>query len=167
MENKWDERNRKLNELWKEKEKVEMEQSLHEQKAGELLEEMAIDADESAFHQHEVNVQDYDRSHSDEFDFAVWLKEAKDHQSLLSTLEKLADEAGRLGNEHTRLQRQSSEQKRVVDEHQKELEHLQEWFDEQHRQLESTVFLWMEEHPKLALLNRNASGDCPIPTRTL
>ena len=60
LENKWDDRNRKLNELWKEKEKVEMEQSLHEQKAGELLEEMAIDADESAFHQHEVNVQDYD-----------------------------------------------------------------------------------------------------------
>ena len=149
LESKWDDRNLKLNELWKEKEKVEMEQSLHEQKSGELMEEMAIDADESAFHQHEVNVQDYDRSQSDEFDFAVWLREAKDHQSLLRKLEKLADEADRLGNEHARLQRQSSDKKRIVDEHQKELDHLHEWFDEQHRTLESTVFLWMEEHPKL------------------
>ena len=140
LESKWDERNRKVHELWKEKEKVEMEQSLHERKAGELLEEMAIDGDESAFHQHEVNVEDYDRSQSDEFDFSVWLKEAKDHQSLLRTLEKLAVEAGRLENEHASLQRQSSDKKRVVDEHQKELDHLQEWFDEQHRTLESTVF---------------------------
>ena len=31
------------------------------------------------------------RSQSDEFDFAVWLREAKDHQSLLRILEKLAD----------------------------------------------------------------------------
>ena len=166
LESKWDDRNLKLNELWKEKEKVEMEQSLHEQKSGELMEEMAIDADESAFHQHEVNVQDYDRSQSDEFDFAVWLREAKDHQSLLRKLEKLADEADRLGNEHARLQRQSSDKKRIVDEHQKELDHLHEWFDEQHRSLKVPYFL-DGGASKIALLNGNASGDRPIPPRTL
>ena len=47
------------------------------------------------------------------------------------------------------MQRQSSDKKRIVDEHQKELDHLQEWFDEQHQKLESTVFLWMEEHKNL------------------
>jgi uncharacterized protein (TIGR02680 family) len=149
LENKWDDRNQKLNELWKEKEIVEIEQSLHEKKAGELLEEMAIDADASAFHQHEVNVQDYDRSQEDEFDFAVWLKESKDHQTLLRVLEKMAIEAARLGEEHERLQRQSSEKKAFVDEQQKELDHLEEWFDEALQKLENTVFQWMEEHPKL------------------
>ena len=149
FEYKWEERNRKLHGQWKEKENTEMELSQHHQKAKELLEELVIDAETSAFHQHGVNGDDYERSQSEEFDFTVWLKEAKDHQTLLGSLEKLAEEADRLGVEHTRLQRQSSEKKKIIDEHQKELDHLQEWFDDQHQQLESTVFLWMEDRPKL------------------
>ncbi|MCQ6274821.1 TIGR02680 family protein [Bacillus sp. V3B] len=149
LERKWEERNRKLHGQWKEKENTEMELSQHQKKTKELLEELAIDAEESAFHQHRVNVDDYERTESEEFDFTVWLKEAKDHQTLLGSLEKLAEEADRLGVEHTRLQRQSSEKKKIIDEHQKELDHLQEWFDDQHQQLESTVFLWMEDHSKL------------------
>jgi uncharacterized protein (TIGR02680 family) len=149
IEDKWEERNRKLHRLWKEKENTEIEFSRHEQKAQELLEELSIDSEEAAFHQHEVNVNDYERAQSDEFDFTVWLNESKDHQTRLAALEKLAEEADRLGKEQTRLQRESSEKKKVLDESQKELDHLQEWFDDQHQQLESNVFLWMQEHTKL------------------
>jgi len=147
--NKWEDKNKKLHTLWKEKEEAETELSYYEQKATELLEELALDADGAAFHQHRVNVEDYERSQTDSFDFTVWLKEAKEHQQLLGSLEKLAYEAERLEKEHQRLQRLSSDKRKMVDEHQKELDHLGQWFDEQHQELESLVFQWMEQHPKL------------------
>lgn len=149
LEAKWGERNRKLHDVWKEKEKTENELFRHEQKAKELLEELSLDAEEAVFHQHEVNVHDFERAQSEQFDFTVWLNESKDHQALLVSLEKLAEESARLGEEHTRLQRQSSEKKKVLDGLQKDLDHFQEWFDDQHQQLESRVFLWMQQHPKL------------------
>ncbi|MFS0777090.1 TIGR02680 family protein [Neobacillus sp. 3P2-tot-E-2] len=149
LQEKWDEQNKKLHSKWREKETTEAELYQHEQKAKELLQELNRDADEAAFDQHEVNVEDFTRSQMEAFDFTVWQKEAKEHHSLLVSLEKLAEEAERLSKEDTRLQRESSEKKKVVDEHSKELDHLQEWFDSQQQQLESDVFLWMEEHPKL------------------
>lgn len=149
LDKKWTKENQKLHQLWQDKEQAEMELTRHEKEGEDLLEELAIDARESAYLQHEVNVQDYERSLSDEFDFTLWLKEAKEHQSFLSTLEKMAEELERLKEEHERLQRQSSEKKALVDEHQKELDHLQEWFDDELQKLENAVFLWMEEHEKL------------------
>ncbi|WP_371932627.1 TIGR02680 family protein [Bacillus carboniphilus] len=146
---KWDEHSGKLREAFKAKENTEIELSQHEQKAKEILEELALDAEAGAFHQHDINLGDYNRAEKEEFDFTVWLEEAKDHRSKLAVLEKRAEEAERLGDEHLRLQRESSEKKQKLDEKQKELDHLKEWFDEQHQQLESNVFKWIEEHPKL------------------
>ena len=45
---------------------------------------------------------------------------------------------------------------------QKELDHLQEWFDDQHQQLESEIFLWIQEHPKVAYSTRASPGNCEI-----
>lgn len=149
LADKWDDQNRKLHRFWKERQETEGKLSDQEKKAKELCDELALDADEAAFHQHDVNVSDYERAKGEEFDFTVWLKESKDHQTLLRSLEKQAEEVFRLGEEHTRLQRQSSEKKQVLDEQQKELDHLKEWFDDQHQQLESDVFLWIEEHSKI------------------
>lgn len=149
LQKKWDSQNSKLHDKWEEKQKTEAELFQFEQRAKELLEELAIDADAAAFHQHEVNVHDFERSGSETFDFTVWLKETKEHRSLLASLEKLAEEASRLSEEHSRLQRESSEKKRIVDEHGKELDHLQEWFVDQLQQLENDVFVWMQQHPKL------------------
>jgi len=149
LEQKWQDQNGKLNEKWREKEKAEIELSNHEQQTKNLLEELSVDAEEAAFHQHKVNQSDYERTSLNAFDFTVWLKESKEHQGLLILLEKLAVEAGRLEEEHERLQRQSSEKKKVVDGLQKELDHLDEWFIDMQQQLESTVFRWMQEHKKL------------------
>lgn len=149
LESKWNNLNKKLHGFWKERENEEIVLSQLQQKENDLLAELGIDGEGAAFHQHELNVADYERFKSDEFDFSVWLKEARAHQGLLMTLEKLAEEAERLGNDHTRLQSQSSEKKKVLDESQKELDHLQEWFDQEHQKFESKIFLWMEEHPKL------------------
>lgn len=149
LDKKWTEKNGRLHDLWKGKENAEIELSQHNQKVTDLLEELSLDAEGSAFHQHEVNIHDYERNQSGEFDFTVWLKEAKNHQTLLGSLEKLAEKVERFMEEHTRLQRESSDKKKVLDEHQKELGHLGEWFDSVHQQLESAVFLWMEEHSKL------------------
>jgi uncharacterized protein (TIGR02680 family) len=149
LQKKWDTQNGKLNDKWKEKEKTKAELYQYEQKAKELLAELSFDAEEATFPQHEINVRDYERSQAAQFDFTIWLREAKEHHALLVSLEKLAEDAVRLEKENNRLQRESSEKKKVVDEHQKELEHFKEWFDEQHQELESNVFLWMENHPKL------------------
>ncbi|MDQ0214467.1 uncharacterized protein (TIGR02680 family) [Oikeobacillus pervagus] len=150
LESKWEDQNKKLHDYWKRKEKSELELAKQEQKANELLDELSLDADEAAFDQHHVNLDDYERqARAEDFDFTVWLKEANEHQTLLNSLEKHAEEIERLGVEHSRLQRQSSEKKQELDERQKEVDHLQEWFDDQHQQLESVVFRWMEEHPEL------------------
>ncbi|MFS0823932.1 TIGR02680 family protein [Bacillus sp. 1P02SD] len=149
LENKWSDQNSKLNWFWQEKEKYETKLAQLERKASELLEELDTDALESAFSQHKVNVNDFERARADSFDFTVWLKEAKEHRALLVQLEKLAEEQTRLGEEHSRLMRQSSEKKRIVDECLKELDHLQDWFEEQQQQLENDIFQWMEKRPKL------------------
>ncbi|MBP3039557.1 TIGR02680 family protein [Bacillaceae bacterium Marseille-Q3522] len=153
LEIKWEERKRKLFDVRKDKENTELDLSRQEEKARDFLAELENDAQEAAFTQHEVNLADYERTGLETFDFTIWRKEANDHQKLLTLLEKLAEEADRLGEEHTRLQRESSERKSILDKKQTELDHLREWFDDVQQQLESTVFLWMEEHPKLVYTN--------------
>lgn len=149
LETKWTDQNRKLNRFWKEKEESEAKLVQQQRNASSLLEELLIDAQDSAFYQHEVNVNDFERAQAEDFDFTVWIKEAKEHRALLVQLEKLAEEQTRLGEEHTRLQRQSSEKKRLVDERLKESDQLQAWFEEQQQQLESSVFQWIEARPHL------------------
>ncbi|MCC3357726.1 TIGR02680 family protein [Bacillus sp. REN16] len=149
LENKWADQNNKLNRFWKEKEENETRLVQQKGRASELLEELDAESKESAFAQHEVNVNDFERAQTESFDFTVWLKEAKEHRALLVQLEKLAVEQTRLGEEYSRLGRQSSEKKRIVDECQKEIDHLEKWFEEQQQQLESAVFKWIEERPKL------------------
>ncbi|HDR8321807.1 TPA: TIGR02680 family protein [Bacillus cereus] len=150
LEGKLEEHNNKLHDLWKKRVDIEVILSARDQKVHELLKNLSVGAEDGAFKQHVVNMSDYERrAQTEEFDFTVWLREAKDHQMLLQALEKKAEEAKRLRKEHERLQRESSIKKSEFDERQKELDHLQEWFDSQHQQLEENVFRWIEEHPQL------------------
>lgn len=114
-----------------------------------MKEELAIDANAAAFSQHELNMDDYHRAGEAVFDFTVWLKEAKNQQNKLQQLVKLSEEKDRLQIEHEQKQRQSSEKKQQLDEHLKELKHLQSWFEDVHQQLEYMIFQWMEDRPKL------------------
>lgn len=150
LELKWNGKNRKLYEMLKTREVQEIELNDNEQKAKELLEELSMDAEEGAFHQHEVNLQDYKRANVGEFDFTVWLKEAQNHQLLLRDLEKCAEEIERLLEDFKGFQQQSSEQKQRVDELYKHLDHLNEWFESEHQKLETSIFQWIEQHQKLA-----------------
>ncbi|MFZ2463446.1 MAG: TIGR02680 family protein [Caldibacillus thermoamylovorans] len=149
LEQKWDDLNKKLHENWRKKEVLETELLQNEQRVEEILDELSIDADTSAFHQHEINLRDYERSEKDAFDFTVWLKEAKEHETLLNQLEKRAEEIARLTEQHMKLQRQSSDQKYIVDELKKETDHLEEWFESEHQELETDIFQWIERHPEL------------------
>ncbi|ESU33507.1 hypothetical protein G3A_06195 [Bacillus sp. 17376] len=158
LQKRWDENNKKLRGEYQKKQAAEDELFQYDQKERELLAELALDADATAFHQHEVNVSDYVRTKEIGFDFTVWQKEAKDHLALLGELEKLAVEAVRLGDDQNHLQRQSSEKKKEIDELQKELDHYQTWFEEEHQKLESNVFFWMEKHPKLLYSNELRQG---------
>ncbi len=141
--------NGKYHEAWRTKEKLELELAEQQGQERELLAELSLDAEEAAFHQHEVNVKDYQRFESADYDFAVWKKEAKEHRTLLEGLEKLAIEEERLKQEQMKLQRDSSDKKALLDGHQKDLDHLNAWFDSQQRELEQDIFRWMEEHQEL------------------
>ncbi|WNF24870.1 TIGR02680 family protein [Mesobacillus jeotgali] len=158
LKRRWDDNHKKLRDEYQKKQAAEDELFQYSEKERELLGELALDADSSAFHQHEVNASDYDRGKAHGFDFTVWQKEAKDHRALLGELEKLAMEAVRLGEDQSRLQRQSSEKKKEIDGLQKDLDHYQGWFEEEHQKLESNVFLWMENHPKLVYSNEHRQG---------
>lgn len=149
LNKRMEEYNRKLRAELQKKQAAEDELFQYAEKEKEVLGELLIDSDASGFLQHNVNVADYERSREDGFDFTVWQKEAKGHQSLIAELEKLAVESDRLGQEQNRLQRNSSEKKKEIDSLQKDLDHYQTWFEEEHQKLENHVFLWMESHPKL------------------
>jgi uncharacterized protein (TIGR02680 family) len=158
LQKRWDDNNKKLREEYQKKQAAEDELFQYAEKERELLAELALDANAAAFHQHEVNASDYGRTKENGFDFTVWQKEAKDHLALLGELEKFAVEAVRLGEDQNRLQRQSSEKKKEIDDLQKDLDHYQSWFEEEHQKLESNVFLWIEEHPKLVYSNELRQG---------
>lgn len=149
LEKKWTEKNRLLNDKWNEKEEVELELIDMESKSTTILEELSYEGAEAAFHPHEVNIKDYDRIGSEQFDFAVWQKEAKDHQMLLTDLEKLAEKEEMYTQRHEELQRESSEKKQKVDEIQKEIDHLQEWVDQTQQKIETSIFQWINDHPKV------------------
>ena len=149
LETKWDNKNKQFQRIWQEREQAKTELNHLNKRMDEVLEELAYDAEESAFSQHEVNADDLKRHQQEEFDFSVWIQEINHHEQLLSSLKQLADEEVRLLEEHNRLQRQSSEKKKEIDELRKNLDHLAEWFTEEKQKLEQQLFSWMEEHPKL------------------
>ncbi|WP_100334102.1 TIGR02680 family protein [Bacillus alkalisoli] len=147
---KWDIKNSDLNTKWNEKEKVESQLLEKEKETATVMEELSYEGEEAAFLQHEVNVKDLERIGSEQFDFTVWQKEAKEHQALLTSLEKLAENSDSLAQKHEELQRSSSEKKKKVDEIEKEMDHLQEWFDQSQQSLEATIFQWIKDHSKLS-----------------
>jgi uncharacterized protein (TIGR02680 family) len=149
LQQKWDTKNGKYKLLWQEREQNQDEISQHESDMEDLREELQFDAEEAAFSQHEVNVHDFERHQHEEFDFSVWIQEIGAHELLLTRLKGLADEECRLLEEHNRLQRQSSDKKKEVDELRKNLDHLGAWFTEEKQRLEHQVFTWIEQHPKL------------------
>ncbi|MED4228725.1 TIGR02680 family protein [Neobacillus cucumis] len=149
LETKWDNKNNQYQRIWQDREQARTELTHLNKRIDEVLDELAYDAEESAFTQHEVNANDLERHQSEEFDFSVWIQEINHHEQLLSSLKQLADEEVRLFEDHNRLQRQSSEKKKEIDELRKNLDHLAEWFTEEKQKLEQQLFVWMDEHPKL------------------
>lgn len=149
LQTKWDNKNNQYQRLWQEREQNRTDLGHFEKQMGEVLEELLYDAEESAFSEHQVNADDLERHQQEEFDFSVWVKEINGHEQLLTSMKQLADEEARLMEDHNRLQWQSSEKKKEIDELRKNLDHLSEWFTEEKQKLEHQVFSWIEEHPKL------------------
>lgn len=149
LDDRWNNKNEQYRKTRNDKDKTEDELGVQQKEISEILEELRLDAEESAFQQHSVNAEDFDRHQQTEFDFSVWIKEIGEHERLLTALQQLVDEQSRLLEEYSRLERQSSEKKKEIDEVRKNLDHLEEWFTEVKQKLEHLVFTWIEQHPKL------------------
>ncbi|MCM3727758.1 TIGR02680 family protein [Neobacillus cucumis] len=149
LQTKWDNKHNQYQRIRQEHEQARTDLNHLNKKFDEVLDVLQYDAEESAFTQHEVNAHDLQRHQQEEFDFSVWIQEINHHEQLLSTLKQLSDEEARLFEDHNRLQRQSSDKKKEIDELRKSLDHLAEWFTEEKQKLEQQLFSWMEEHPKL------------------
>ncbi|MFK4997074.1 hypothetical protein ACI2OX_04270 [Bacillus sp. N9] len=121
----------------------------HELEMKEVLNELEVDATESAFLNHEVNRSHFERHQEQSIDFTVWQQEAKDHEQLLSSLKQLVIEEERLTEAHLDLQRKSSEKKQKIDELRQQQEHLERWFTEQKQALTDQVFAWIGQHSEL------------------
>ncbi|WP_458413229.1 hypothetical protein ACNQFZ_21015 [Schinkia sp. CFF1] len=149
LSDKWNTKNNQYRRTREDKEKTEDALFLHEKEMTEILDELSMDAEESAFMQHSVNASDFKRHQNEEFDFSVWIKEIGNHERVLTTLRQLVEEQVRLSEDYKRLEQQSSEKKRELDKTRKNLDHLGEWFTEVKHQLETQLFTWIGEHPKL------------------
>lgn len=153
LKGKADSKIRLYNQVQHEREQTQAELGRQEKEIAEVLEELNLDAQDSAFSQHDVNLHDFERHLDGEFDFSVWIQETAKHEHLLASLKQLAEEEGRLTAEHDRLQRQSSVKKKEMDELRKNQDHLEQWFTEQKQQLEQQVFSWIDGHSKLNFSN--------------
>lgn len=141
--------NKNIRNIWEERDKTEAALSRLKGKEVDLLDDLSFEGQVASFPNHEVNVESFKRKVQEEFDFSIWLNEAKDHQALLYDLEKRIERIKQLTDRNLELERKSSEQKFVVDELQKELDHLENWFDEELQKLEVHIFQWIQDHPKL------------------
>ncbi|GKV69727.1 TIGR02680 family protein [Sporosarcina sp. NCCP-2716] len=149
LQEKWDSRSASIR-----KDRAALQQDedqFEEQKSrlDDLLEELAVDAEEASFHQHSVNEGDFKRHDGYGFEFAVWQKEARAHEELLLEMKAVAEQKDRLMTEHDELQQLSSEQLQKVDKTRGSLRDLENWFTEQQQTLTDDVFRWMESHPNL------------------
>ena len=158
LKNKWDGKRNQLNLAQKEKENEVAEYDKHKQDLAELLVELEVDAVESAFSRHGINLRDFERLGEDLFDFTVWKREARGHGELLEELKRLAEDKDRLMEEHGLLERLSSEKKKEIDELRKDLDHLEQWFIEQKQALSDEVFRWIAAHKKLHFQNERVQA---------
>jgi uncharacterized protein (TIGR02680 family) len=155
LQTKWDKKKELYQRDWQERKNAEHQLSEQEKWIDDLLGDLQFDAEESVFSDHEVNAADFNRHKEGEFDFTVWIQESGHHQKRLALLKELAEQESRLLADHDRLQRQSSEKKKKVDELKKEQDHLEQWFVQEKQELEHQVFLWLEQHPSIFFSNES------------
>lgn len=153
LEKKWENKKDQYQRDSLNRERIQAELRHHEVMVKDLLDDLRMDAEDAAFMQHEANVSDFTRHQETDFDFTVWNEETAQHERILANLKKLADDEGRLVEQHEHLQRQSSEKKRRIDELRKNQDHLDQWFTEEKQKLEHHVFTWIQDHPKLVFTN--------------
>lgn len=146
------------NQIKKKQDQAKDELYKQEQVIKELLEELQFNAEEAAFSQHDVNVNDFKRLEKDGFNFSVWLQEISRHEKQLQSIIQLINDQERYLQERTQLESNRSDKKMKVDELNKNSEHLEEWFTEVKQTLEHQIFQWMEEHPKLHFTPENTQS---------
>lgn len=118
--------------------------------------DMANDAEEASFNQHEMNQQDFLRHRQSSFDFSVWKQEANDH---LQTLEHLVEQFRTfeaLKNQYTAKDKEMADEKQKLDEAaQNELDWLRLFEEDKEKKL-NEVHDWVEhngwiENPQMRL----------------
>lgn len=126
----------------------ELEQNVadQDQKLLELIEDLAYEAEESAFSQHEQNVQDYERSKHEYFTFDLWKKEIQQHtqqlEKALHELQLREQTMGRMQEKNHEL----GEAERERDAAQEEERKWRETLSEEKQKLIHQIHLWTDEH---------------------
>ncbi|WP_409296779.1 TIGR02680 family protein [Peribacillus sp. SCS-26] len=138
--------------------KTEDELNQKERVIQEYLDELLLDSGESAFHGHEMNVQDFLRSKKADFDFTVWKKEAAHHYAVLEEIKEDFKEQQRYKEDMEQKYRESSELKQESDTLRHEKSDLESLFDQDLQNIEAAIYSWLEQHSVLEV-SRSATQD--------
>ncbi|MDQ0219233.1 TIGR02680 family protein [Peribacillus cavernae] len=124
-----------------------------EQETHDTIEDMDLDADEAAFSQHPMNVEDYKRSETGPFDFTVWETESSSHAALLEEIKNEFLLQSQFKHEMEVKYREASDLKQEMDKLRNEQSDLESLFESDKQAFEDAIFQWMEQHPMLEIDN--------------
>ncbi|PLT29628.1 TIGR02680 family protein [Peribacillus deserti] len=117
----------------------------------EYIQEMNVDARDSGFSQHEVNVADFNRAGKGAFDFTVWQKEVSEFTSLLEEVKDDFVRQKQYSDEMERKYKESSELKEAIDKMRNEQSDYEKLFESDKQKLEEKIYRWIKEHEEFAI----------------
>jgi uncharacterized protein (TIGR02680 family) len=126
--------------------KLDQDMTNQGKKLQELIGDLSYEARQSAFSQHEQNVQDYERRKHEFFEFDLWKKEIHNHTQ---QLENAFDELRLRDQTMNKIQeknRELSEEEHERDIAQEEEYRWRDTLSEEKQKLIHQIHLWTEEH---------------------
>ncbi|GAA0589967.1 TIGR02680 family protein [Virgibacillus siamensis] len=126
----------------------QLDAELHEldEAVTDQLSELAEDAADASFAQHDMNENDFNRNRTTGYDFTVWKKEAEHHFQKLESITDKLSEYERMKSDITSLDKEIADTKLEVDQLKQEENDWQQIFEKDKQEKLAEIHAWAEEH---------------------
>ncbi|MEI3614030.1 TIGR02680 family protein [Pseudogracilibacillus sp. SO30301A] len=122
-----------------------------ENKMADQLIDLAADAAESSFERHELNVQDFERSKDDNFDFTVWKQEAGNHYDQLGAISEQLRTYEQKKTEIAETEKIIANTQLEIDQTKQEENDWTQVFEKDKQEKIDEIHAWAEKHDFLGI----------------
>src|SRR5699024_454837 len=120
--------------------------SIENDMADQLI-DLEADADETSFERHLLNVQDFERYKDDDFDFAVWKKEAENHYEQLDGISEQLRKYEQTKKEIADTEKTIADTQLEIDQTKQEENDWIQLFEKDKQDKIDEIHGWIEKHP--------------------